>query len=595
MCARSTGVGPPLRGVDVDDDTDDLEGLVIDDDDDADSDECDMFSDLDKFDDSMVQYPAPPPRLAGRRCDSEEHLQAGPCARAHVPSCELHDDQEDRAYQRTRMQYDELHVSTTDRWHVPTSTLDVHGEDRAATHAVSDTAAAAAHAQRWHYCRGGFKAQYERTKEHYEVEQTVNTGHAGSHCNVWDNPKRATANGVHNNQYKCAPVSSSARGTSDGRHASAGGEFRDLSGCVPQQPKRPQRPNTALGTQSSACASSNAVRYRQRGLVGGGAQGVCEAWKELRPKSAGSGRPRTDAAAMSLGVRTTYSSSRPDTDSRRGIVVYDREFHAAGQFDLPPSDGQHSAQMKAHFSLRMRPSSAGHERYDDAKCLGGEFVGVPSGAFPTKNRPSSARGGKCDMRGEGGTALGACSGVPLLRMRPSSAGYVRSKDKWSSIRMQEAKQLLMVSEKEEEQVLSKRRLRGSTQKVFVVMGPYSDVRRALVQRGWCENTTKNSSLFDFKWTLYDGDVGYKDLKPCQVRSYLPAVSVCLSACSWVSSSSCSVRNLCGSTRQRQRGCCGARVWRCQKGTGTGTGDREALQVRRKLGVPHWQQQLHRHR
>ncbi len=45
-------------------------------------------------------------------------------------------------------------------------------------------------------------------------------------------------------------------------------------------------------------------------------------------------------------------------------------------------------------------------------------------------------------------------------------------------------------------------------KVFIVLGPFKEVRDALLRRGWCENSTKNSYLFDLKWTLYDNEVVY---------------------------------------------------------------------------------------
>jgi len=37
-------------------------------------------------------------------------------------------------------------------------------------------------------------------------------------------------------------------------------------------------------------------------------------------------------------------------------------------------------------------------------------------------------------------------------------------------------------------------------KVFIIKGGYHDLRRALVDRGWVENTDYSSPCFDFKWT-----------------------------------------------------------------------------------------------
>ena len=45
------------------------------------------------------------------------------------------------------------------------------------------------------------------------------------------------------------------------------------------------------------------------------------------------------------------------------------------------------------------------------------------------------------------------------------------------------------------------------------------MREALLRRGWCENTTKESQLFDLKWTLYDNDVGYALLRKEQIVNH----------------------------------------------------------------------------
>lgn len=43
-------------------------------------------------------------------------------------------------------------------------------------------------------------------------------------------------------------------------------------------------------------------------------------------------------------------------------------------------------------------------------------------------------------------------------------------------------------------------------KVFIIMGGYPDIKRALKKRGWVENKQKSSSFFDLKWTLRAKDV-----------------------------------------------------------------------------------------
>lgn len=47
--------------------------------------------------------------------------------------------------------------------------------------------------------------------------------------------------------------------------------------------------------------------------------------------------------------------------------------------------------------------------------------------------------------------------------------------------------------------------------VFIVKGGYGDVKRALIARGWAENTDSNSPLFDLKWTLKSKHVDHDTL------------------------------------------------------------------------------------
>ena len=57
------------------------------------------------------------------------------------------------------------------------------------------------------------------------------------------------------------------------------------------------------------------------------------------------------------------------------------------------------------------------------------------------------------------------------------------------------------------------------QKIFILSGPFKEVRDALLRRGWCENSTKDSHLFDLKWTLYDNEVGYAQLRREQMVNH----------------------------------------------------------------------------
>ncbi len=48
-------------------------------------------------------------------------------------------------------------------------------------------------------------------------------------------------------------------------------------------------------------------------------------------------------------------------------------------------------------------------------------------------------------------------------------------------------------------------------KVFIIKGGYHDLRRALLNRGWVENTDKMSSCFNLKWTCKIMDIDYANL------------------------------------------------------------------------------------
>ena len=61
--------------------------------------------------------------------------------------------------------------------------------------------------------------------------------------------------------------------------------------------------------------------------------------------------------------------------------------------------------------------------------------------------------------------------------------------------------------------------------VFIINGPYKDVRKALLRRGWFENEDKESPCFDLKWTLKTKDVRADELKDYQIVNHF-AKSAC---------------------------------------------------------------------
>ena len=48
-------------------------------------------------------------------------------------------------------------------------------------------------------------------------------------------------------------------------------------------------------------------------------------------------------------------------------------------------------------------------------------------------------------------------------------------------------------------------------KVFICVGGYGDVKRALKSRGWVENKDLESKCFDLKWTLRTKDINTSEL------------------------------------------------------------------------------------
>ena len=56
-------------------------------------------------------------------------------------------------------------------------------------------------------------------------------------------------------------------------------------------------------------------------------------------------------------------------------------------------------------------------------------------------------------------------------------------------------------------------------KVFIVMGGYGDLKRALKRRGWVENKDHSSPCFDLKWTLKGKDLDHSQLTDGQIVNH----------------------------------------------------------------------------
>eukprot|EP00826_Nyctotherus_ovalis_P045462 TRINITY_DN5037_c0_g4_i2.p1 TRINITY_DN5037_c0_g4~~TRINITY_DN5037_c0_g4_i2.p1 ORF type:complete len:391 (+),score=56.65 TRINITY_DN5037_c0_g4_i2:47-1219(+) len=60
---------------------------------------------------------------------------------------------------------------------------------------------------------------------------------------------------------------------------------------------------------------------------------------------------------------------------------------------------------------------------------------------------------------------------------------------------------------------------NSDTKLFIITGNYPDVRKALLNRGWTENTDASSPIFDFKWALRHAEIWYSSLQKTQVVNH----------------------------------------------------------------------------
>ena len=70
----------------------------------------------------------------------------------------------------------------------------------------------------------------------------------------------------------------------------------------------------------------------------------------------------------------------------------------------------------------------------------------------------------------------------------------------------------------------KQQLDDST-KVYIVLGKYYDLRQALKDRGWIENTQHNSVCFDFKWSTRIDRIDYKSLLDFQLVNHFENCSL----------------------------------------------------------------------
>jgi len=68
-------------------------------------------------------------------------------------------------------------------------------------------------------------------------------------------------------------------------------------------------------------------------------------------------------------------------------------------------------------------------------------------------------------------------------------------------------------------IISKQAGIYSEEKEFIVIGPYKDIREALLKRGWKENPDPESLRFTLKWTLKTKDLIHDKLHPKQLTNH----------------------------------------------------------------------------
>lgn len=65
----------------------------------------------------------------------------------------------------------------------------------------------------------------------------------------------------------------------------------------------------------------------------------------------------------------------------------------------------------------------------------------------------------------------------------------------------------------------KRNKLSQDQKIFIVVGGYSTLKKALLERGWFENSERNSPIFDLKFAIKQSDVCSTDLQDFQIVNH----------------------------------------------------------------------------
>ncbi|CAD8172525.1 unnamed protein product [Paramecium octaurelia] len=63
-------------------------------------------------------------------------------------------------------------------------------------------------------------------------------------------------------------------------------------------------------------------------------------------------------------------------------------------------------------------------------------------------------------------------------------------------------------------------------KVFIMVGGYGDIAKALIQRGWVKNPDSGSPCFDFKFTLHNSEIDYNNLQDFQIVNHFAKI-ICL--------------------------------------------------------------------
>ena len=71
----------------------------------------------------------------------------------------------------------------------------------------------------------------------------------------------------------------------------------------------------------------------------------------------------------------------------------------------------------------------------------------------------------------------------------------------------------------DEVIFKKRNKIPADGKVFIVIGGYGSLKKALRERGWFENSERHSPIFDLKFAIRASDVISPDLKETQIINH----------------------------------------------------------------------------